>query len=70
MIAIGLILCAVYVFAMQISQTFAATGLLSIDKGLGSALLWVGIQPAEFAIWIPNLLFAGIAIWRFSKAPK
>jgi lipopolysaccharide export system permease protein len=69
-IAIGLILCAVYVFAMQISQTFAATGLLSIDKGLGRALLWVGIQPAEFAIWIPNILFAGVAIWRFSKAPK
>jgi lipopolysaccharide export LptBFGC system permease protein LptF len=36
-IAIGLTLCAVYVFAMQISQTFAATGLLSIDQGLGRA---------------------------------
>ena len=69
-IAIGLVLCAIYVFAMQISQTFATTGVLSSDKWLGIALTWIAIQPAEFAIWIPNLLFAGIALWRYNKAPK
>jgi lipopolysaccharide export system permease protein len=69
-IAIGLVLCAIYVFAMQISQTFATTGVLSSDKWLGKALTWITIQPAEFAIWIPNLLFAGIALWRYNKAPK
>ena len=69
-IAIGLVLCAIYVFAMQISQTFATTGVLTSDKWLGKALTWITIQPAEFAIWIPNLLFAGIALWRYNKAPK
>ena len=66
----GIVLCAIYVFAMQISQTFATTGVLSSDKWLGEALTWITIQPAEFAIWIPNLLFAGIALWRYNKAPK
>jgi lipopolysaccharide export system permease protein len=69
-IAIGLVICAIYVFAMQISQTFATTGVLSSDKWLGQALMWMRIQPAEFAIWLPNLLFAIIAVWRYNKAPK
>ena len=69
-IAIGLVLSAIYIFAMQISQTFAQTGLLSVDSILGQTLLWIRIQPAEFAIWIPNLLFTIIAIWRYNAAPK
>ena len=69
-VAIGLVLSAIYIFAMQISQTFAQTGLLSADSVLGRLLLWIRIQPAEFAIWIPNLLFAIIAIWRYNSAPK
>lgn len=69
-IAIGLVLCAIYVFAMQISQTFATTGVLSSDHIVGKMLLWVNIQPAEFAIWLPNLLFAIFAVWRYIKAPK
>ena len=67
-IALGLIICAIYVFAMQISQTFA--GVLSTDKWLGKLLSWIHIQPAEFSIWLPNLVFAAIALWRFNKAPK
>jgi hypothetical protein len=55
---------------MQISETFATTGILSADGWLGKILLWLTIQPAEFAVWIPNLLFAGIAIWRYIVAPK
>jgi hypothetical protein len=55
---------------MQISQTFATTGVLSSDKWLGKTLMWIHIQPAEFAIWLPNLLFAIIAVWRYNKAPK
>lgn len=69
-IALGLIICAIYVFAMQIAQTFASTGVLSSDKWFGKLLLWLHIQPAEFAIWLPNLLFAIFALWRFYKAPK
>ena len=69
-IAIGLILCAIYIFTMQISETFATTGMLSADGWFGKALLWLTIQPAEFAIWIPNILFASIAIWRYVAAPK
>ena len=69
-IAIGLVLSAIYIFTMQISQTFATTGILSSDGWLGKTLLWITIQPAEFAIWIPNILFAGVAIWRYIVAPK
>jgi len=69
-IAIGLILCAIYIFCMRISETFASTGVLSTDGWFGKALLWLTIQPAEFAIWIPNILFASIAMWRYVAAPK
>jgi len=69
-IAIGLVLSAIYVFTMQISETFASTGLLTSESSFGIGLQWLGIQPAEFAVWIPNLLFAIIAFWRYLKAPK
>jgi len=69
-IAIGLVLSAIYVFTMQISETFASTGLLTAESSFRSMLQWVGIQPAEFAVWIPNLLFAIVALWRYLKAPK
>ena len=69
-IAIGLVLSAIYIFTIQISQTFATTGILSTGGWLGKTLLWITIQPAEFAIWIPNILFAGVAIWRYIVAPK
>ena len=68
-IAIGLVLSAIYIFTMQISQTFATTGILALELGRRT-LLWITIQPAEFAIWIPNILFAGVAIWRYIVAPK
>ena len=69
-IAIGLVLSAIYIFTMQISQTFAGKGILSTESSFGQFLQWISIQPAEFAIWIPNLLFTTIAIWRYFKAPK
>jgi lipopolysaccharide export system permease protein len=69
-IAIGLVLTAIYIFFMQLSETFATIGLLSAEGLLGRPLQWIGIQPAEFAVWIPNLIFASIALWRYHSAPK
>ena len=69
-IAIGLVLTAIYIFFMQLSETFATIGLLSAEGLLGGPLEWIGIQPAEFAVWIPNLIFASIALWRYHSAPK
>ena len=69
-IAIGLVICAIYVFAMQISQTFATTGVLSSDKWLGKTLMWIHILPVVFGFWFRYLLFGIIAVWRYPKAPK
>lgn len=69
-VAIGLVLSAIYVFTMQISETFATTGMLTVESSFGTFLQWLSIQPAEFAIWIPNILFAMVAFWRYIAAPK
>ncbi len=69
-IAIGLMITSIYIFLQQISETFASTGVLTGEGWLGKTVLWVGIQPAEFAIWIPNILFCGVALLWYRFAPK
>ncbi len=53
-IALGLIVCVIYIFFMQISTTFATSGNLSP---------WL-------AVWLPNILFTGLAIYLYRIAPK
>lgn len=53
-IAIGLLLCVVYVFMTQISTTFAA-------KDNFSPLV---------AVWLPNFIFGAIGIYLYRIAPK
>lgn len=52
--AIGLGLCVMYIFFMQISTTFATLGNF----------------PPVLAVWVPNLLFSLIAIYLYRIAPK
>ena len=53
-IAVGLMLCVVYIFSMQIT-TVAATN--------------VGLTPAV-AVWVPNIIFSVIAFYLYKRAPK
>lgn len=53
-IGIGLLLSVSYILFMTISSTFAVSGLVS----------------PMIAAWIPNLLFIGIAIYLYKKAPN
>lgn len=53
-IALGLILCVVYIFFMQVSTTFATVG--SLDPLL--------------AVWLPNIIFAALAAYLYYIAPK
>lgn len=53
-IAIGLLICLAYVFMMQISTTFAATGNFS----------------PLLAVWLPNIIFAAIGLYLYYIAPK
>lgn len=53
-VAIGLVLCVTYIFFMQISTTFATVGSMS----------------PLLAVWIPNILFAGIGAYLYYIAPK
>ena len=53
-IALGLIICVVYIFFMQISTTFATSGNLEP---------WL-------AVWLPNFVFTGLAIYLYRIAPK
>ena len=53
-IAIGLAICVLYIFFMQISTTFATLGNF----------------PPLLAVWIPNILFAGIGVYLYAIAPK
>jgi lipopolysaccharide export system permease protein len=53
-VAIGLVLCVSYIFFMQISTTFATVGSLS----------------PLLAVWIPNIIFAGIGAYLYYIAPK
>jgi lipopolysaccharide export system permease protein len=53
-IALGLALAVKYHFVVQL------TGMLVTSLAF----------PPALAIWTPNLLFAGIAVWMTQKAPK
>lgn len=53
-ISIGLLICFAYVFLMQISTTFAATGSFS----------------PMLAVWLPNIIFALVGIYLYYIAPK
>lgn len=53
-VAIGLILCVTYIFFMQVSTTFATVGSMN----------------PLLAVWIPNILFAGIGLYLYRVAPK
>ncbi len=53
-IAFGLLLCFSYIFFMQVANTFATSGSIA----------------ASIAVWIPNVLFLGIALLLLRYAPK
>ena len=53
-LALGLVICVVYIFFMQVTVTFATVG---------------NISPA-LAMWLPNLIFALLAIYLYRVAPK
>lgn len=50
----GILLSFTYIMFMQVSTTFATNGNL----------------PALIAVWIPNILYAAIAVYMLRKAPK
>jgi lipopolysaccharide export system permease protein len=53
-IGIGMGLSFSYILFLQVSSTFAISGMVS----------------PFIAVWIPNLLFAVIAVWLYRKAPR
>src|SRR5690554_1305665 len=53
-LGVGLSLSFTYILFMKVTQTFSTNG---------------GLDPA-IAMWIPNVLFAFIALYLFQKAPK
>ncbi len=53
-IGMGITLCFAYILFSRFAEEFA--------KG--------GILPAALSVWLPNILFAGIAVWLYIKAPK
>jgi lipopolysaccharide export system permease protein len=53
-IGIGMALSFSFILFLQVSSTFAISGLVS----------------PMIAAWIPNVLFAGVAIWLYKKAPR
>lgn len=53
-IALGLLLAVIYIFAFKI------TTVAAVNAGLNTLL----------AVWIPNFIFTGIAIYLYWKAPK
>lgn len=52
--AIGIFICLIYVFLMQISSTFGSVGQIS----------------PFLAVWFPNILFLILGIWLYLRAPK
>src|SRR4029078_5810841 len=50
----GILLSFTYIMFIQVSTTFATNGNM----------------PAVIAVWIPNIVFAVIALWLFRSAPK
>jgi lipopolysaccharide export system permease protein len=53
-IGIGMGLSFSYILFLQVSSTFAVSGMVN----------------PFIAVWIPNLLFAVIAVWLYRKAPR
>ena len=53
-LAIGIIICAVFILADRFSTIFSTKGDLN----------------PNLAAWIPNILFAGITVYLYRKAPK
>jgi lipopolysaccharide export system permease protein len=53
-VGLGLALSITYIFMLQITKTFAINGDL----------------PPLLAVWIPNIIFSGIAVALFKYAPK
>ena len=53
-IAIGLGLCVLYIFSMKMTTV---------------AALNVGFSPLA-AVWLPNIIFAAVALWLYKIAPK
>jgi lipopolysaccharide export system permease protein len=53
-IGIGLLLSFSYILFMQISSSFAISGIMS----------------PFLAVWIPNVMYAGIAAYLYKKAPR
>lgn len=53
-IGLGILLSFSYIMAMQVAQSLATGGALPV---------WI-------AVWIPNLLYSGLAIYMLMKAPK
>ncbi len=53
-IGMGITLCFAYILFSRFAEEFA--------KG--------GILPAALSVWMPNILFAAIAVWLYVKAPK
>jgi lipopolysaccharide export system permease protein len=52
--AIGVLIAVTYIFAMKVT-TVAATN--------------AGLNPL-LAVWLPNILYAGVAVFLFGKAQK
>lgn len=53
-IGIGIVLCFMYILLSRFAEEFA--------KG--------GIMPAQISVWLPNVLFAIVAVYIYKKAPK
>jgi len=53
-IGLGLLISFTYILFMQVSTTFATNG----------------IAPAYIAVWMPNIIFAALALFMLKNAPK
>lgn len=53
-LGVGIVLCFSYIMFAKFAEEFAKGGLL----------------PAQISVWIPNIIFAFIALYLYKKAPK
>ena len=53
-LGVGIVLCFTYIMVAKFAEEFA--------KG--------GVLPAQISVWLPNMLFAVIAVYLYKKAPK
>lgn len=53
-LALGIVISAAYIVFMQFSTTFSVKGSLN----------------PFIAVWIPNVVFTGVALWLYRRAPK